>query len=378
MRARTLTWGGDSWRGADAAAERTDLVLWFASQDIARDERLYDELRSAYPAALIAGCSAGAQIEGEELSEGGAVAAALTFDHARVKGVELPVEADVAGCAQAVAKALTADDLKWVFVLSDGLDVDGDSLVKALVAALPPHVVLTGGMAGGRSRLDGAHAALNGPLRGGHVAAVGFYGESLKIGWGSEGGWDGFGPARSITRSDGKTLYELDGKPALDLYKTYLGEAAAQLPSSASMFPLMIRPEAGSDFAVMRAVMGVDEDAKSLSFAGEIPEGWSAQLTHGGLDRLIDGAAKAAQDAMRIIGSDGAVHDALALVVSCMGRKRVMGQRVADEVEAMGDVWRGTPVVGFYSFGEICPHGLTGRSTLHNQTVTVTVLREAA
>ena len=73
------------------------------------------------------------------------------------------------------------------------------------------------------------------------MVAVGLYGEHVKLGHGSKGGWDTFGPERIVTKSDGNVLYELDDKPALALYKEYLGDRAAGLPGSALLFPLALR-----------------------------------------------------------------------------------------------------------------------------------------
>ncbi len=379
MQAATLVWRpGEGWTGHDPDGE-ADLVLWFASPELSPDASLFAELRHRFPKALIAGCSAGAEICAGEYLDDSAVAAAVSFDKARVKGVEREsAGSDHAETGRELAQALAADDLRCVFVLADGIGVDGDALVEGLTGALPPTVVVTGGLSASRDRQSSPFAALDGALQPGRIVCLGFYGESLRIGWGSEGGWAGFGPARSVTRSAGRVLFELDGRPALDLYKDYLGEAAQRLPQSASMFPLLLGPAAGGDFSMVRRVMSVDEAERSLTFAGAIPRGWSAQLTHGGLDGLIDGAGNAAREAIDGAGAEASGSDALGLIVSCVGRKRILGQRVADEIEAMGEVFGSTPIIGFYSFGEICPHGVTGRSTLHNQTMTLTVLREAA
>jgi hypothetical protein len=106
-----------------------------------------------------------------------------------------------------------------------------------------------------------------------------------------------------------------------------------------------------------------------------VPEGWSAELMRGAPDHLVEGALRAARQAGAHGCGDGS---SLALVVSCIGRKLMMGQRISDEVEVIRDEWGPIPTIGFYSYGEICPHGVTGTCTLHNQTMTVTVFSEAA
>lgn len=215
--------------------------------------------------------------------------------------------------------------------------------------------------------------------RSGQVAAVGFYGGAVRIGHGSAGGWDEFGPRRRVTRSTGNVLYELDGEPALDLYERYLGEEDARgLPGTALLFPLLIRDPAEPDQDVVRTVLAIDRQARSMTFAGDIPEGWTAQLMRGSFDRLAAGAAEAARQARSGLGENGD-RSGVALLVSCIGRRLLMDQHILDEVEAAGaELGAKIPRVGFYSYGEISPHGRAGVCQLHNQTMTVTAITEAA
>jgi hypothetical protein len=67
----------------------------------------------------------------------------------------------------------------------------------------------------------------------------------------------------------------------------------------------------------------------------------------------------------------------LALLISCVGRKLVLRQRVEEEVEAVRDVvGRDAVMTGFYSYGEIAPFSASARCELHNQTMTITTLSE--
>jgi hypothetical protein len=173
----------------------------------------------------------------------------------------------------------------------------------------------------------------------------------------------------------GNVLYELDGKPALDLYKTYLGERAQGLPGTALLFPLSVRrDEPGAD-TLVRTILAIDEAKQSLTFAGDIPEGGVARLMRANTDKLVDSAGLAARTAAA--GAAG-VGDALIVSVSCVGRRLVLGERTDEEVETVQDSAPARSAhVGFYSYGEISP-ALPGRaSDLHNQTMTVTVFSEA-
>jgi hypothetical protein len=361
----------------ESSVEQPQIVLWFGSPEVAADSNSYESLRRMFPDAVIAGCSTGGEILNDEVLDNSAVAAAVRFDKAEVRAVRenvVPGE-DAKLLGRRIAQALATPDLRAVYILSDGLQVNGAALLDGLLPVLPEHVVVTGGLAGDGPNFVMTRVGLDEAPIEGVVAAIGIYGQSLRVGWGSAGGWDSFGPQRQITRSAGNVLYELDGAPVLELYKRYLGEAAAQLPGSALLFPLVIRPEPDSPYDIVRTIVGVNEEEQSLIFAGDIPEGWSAQLIRGVADNLVDGAIRAARQA----GMDAAGnHDTLALLVSCIGRKLMMGQRISDEVEAVRDEWGPVPTIGFYSYGEICPHGFTGRCTLHNQTMTITLLRESA
>jgi hypothetical protein len=273
---------------------------------------------------------------------------------------------------------LAAPDLAGIFVLSDGLNVNGSELVAGITGAVGKGVSVTGGLAGDgadfRETLVGADCA---PCK--HVVgAVGFYGPAIRIGHGSAGGWDEFGPRRQITRSRGNVLFEFDDEPALDLYERYLGEEEAQgLPGSGLLFPLRIFDPERPDHDIVRTILAVDREARSMTFAGDVPEGWTAQLMRGNFDRLAAGAALAARQAVDGVGENRS-GDQVAILVSCIGRRLLMGQHTADELEAArAEFGPRISQLGFYSYGEISPHRVSGVCELHNQTMTVTTIAEA-
>jgi hypothetical protein len=275
---------------------------------------------------------------------------------------------------EALARALHQPGLTHVLVLSDGLKVNGTELVRGLRGGLPATVVVTGGLAGDGADFRQTLVCGNDVPAEGLVAAVGFYGERLRIGYGSLGGWDAFGPERLITRSRSNVLYELDGRSALALYKEYLGEHAAGLPATALRFPLALRGEQAGH-GVVRTVLGIDEDEQSMTFAGDMPQGTYARLMKANFDRLIDGAAGAARAGLERLGS---FEPELAVLISCVGRKLVLKQRVEEEVEGVREVLGPRPALtGFYSYGEICPHGAVTSCELHNQTMTITAFCES-
>jgi hypothetical protein len=260
-----------------------------------------------------------------------------------------------------------------VFVLSDGIMVNGSSLAEGLTAGTGGSVVITGGLAGDGSRFERTWVLVDGRPQASYVTAIGLYGTALELGYGSHGGWTVMGPERVITRSEGNVLLELDGHPALELYKSYLGDRAAGLPATALLFPLALRVGGAVDRELVRTILGVDESRQSMTFAGDVPQGSTAQLMRGTTERLVDAAQVAAASA-RLPGD----QPSLAIAVSCVGRRLYLGQRVEDELEAVtSGLGSGCDLVGFYSYGELSPVS-AGTCDLHNQTMTITVFRERA
>ena len=381
MRTHELSWSAThGWRVAGADFAGADLVLYFGLRPALADGARYRELRAMFAKAHVVGCSTGGQIRNNDVDDDIA-AVALQFDRTRLRLAceAVPAPGHSRSCGEAIGRALAADDLAGIFVLSDGLNVNGSELVAGVTGMIGAKIPLTGGLAGDSALFEETLVGADCPPQSGRVAAIGFYGTAIRIGHGSAGGWDEFGPRRRITRSTGNVLYELDGKPALDLYERYLGEEDARgLPGTALLFPLLIRDPVQPDQDVVRTVLSIDRTARSMTFAGDVPEGWVAQLMRGNFDRLAAGAAVAARQARSGLGS-ACDQNGLAVLVSCIGRRLLMGQRIMDEVEAAGaELGSKIPRLGFYSYGEISPHGAAGVCQLHNQTMTVTAFTEAA
>jgi len=372
----------EGWRHHETAlaGDRAGLVLVFGASALLRDEALFRDIRTRYPHALVLGCSTAGEICATRVRDGSLSVTAVSFEHTRLDFAETRIDADGSRAAgERLARQLDQPGLAHVLVLSDGLQVNGTELVIGLRENLPPGVAVTGGLAGDGDRFSQTLVCVQGACEEGRIVAVGFYGDRLKIGYGSLGGWDSFGPERLITRSSGNVLYELDGQSALGLYKRYLGEHAAGLPSTGLLFPLALRSGAGQGGSgqgdgLVRTILAIDEQAQSMTFAGDMPEGSHAQLMKANFDRLVGGAVAAATTSSLLLGY--AVPQ-LAILISCVGRKLVLKQRVEEEVEGVRNVFgAGTALAGFYSYGEIAPHLPLGRCELHNQTMTITAFAE--
>lgn len=351
-----------------------NIVFGFGDIDIIKDSSILRSLNADYPSAEILMCSTAGEIMDIQVNENSLSLVAIQFEKTNIQTASVQIS-DFENSFQAgydLASRLPHENLNSVLLISDGHSVNGSELILAMNEFLPPGTIITGGMAGDGSRFQTTLVGLNEVPTEGRVAIVGFYGDYIHVRSGSVGGWDTFGVERLITRSDKNILYELDGKPALDVYKLYLGEYATELPLSGLFFPLAIRI-AGSQFPLVRTILGINEENKSLTFAGNMPEGAYAQLMKANHDRLIDGAGSAAEESL----AEDLKAPQLALLISCVGRKLVLGQRIEEEVEIVRSVFgESTILAGFYSYGEFAPAATATNSELHNQTMTITTISE--
>lgn len=384
MKVELQQWLSDSGWVTNPTLTDANLVIYFAGKGLLESGERFEEIKSAYPFAEIVGCTTGGEIFNQDVYDDSISLSAIKFDKTKIKTASVKINRTIESFVKGeeIAHLLNAPDLINIFLLSDGIVVNGSEIVNGIYSVLNKNIILTGGLAGDMADFEKTLVGANKNPESNTIVAVGFYGDALKVGYGCVGGWDPFGPKRVITKSIGNVLYELDGKPALDLYKQYLGpEEAAKLPGSGLLFPLNIRPAHEAEESTVRTVKSIDENTKSLSFTGDIPQGYIAQLMHGDFNHLIDGAAEAAISSKNLINGEmtKSFHPekSLALLVSCIGRKLLLGQQISDEVEAVSEAMQNKiSMVGFYSYGEICHQEFSNKCGLHNQTMTITVITE--
>jgi len=353
-----------------------DLILLFISPSFDNVSSLIS-LRKQYPESIITGCSTSGEIEDINVHDNSIVATGISFEKSRVEYNEVYIQNSEKSkqAGTELVEKFDKEGLKHLFVLSDGLNVNGTELVNGLRHQSDQQYSITGGLAGDGSDFNKTFVITNDvEARTNMITGIGFYGEDLKVGYGSLGGWDSFGVDRVVTKSKGNVLLEIDGEPVLDLYKNFLGEQAKNLPASGLLFPLSMRVKP-SDKPVVRTILAMDEKDKSLTFAGDIPEGSYVRLMKANIDRLINGAEGAAEVSIESIGN---THTDLAILISCVGRRLVLKQLVEEEVEAVRDVvGEDSVITGFYSYGEIAPFISGTKCELHNQTMTITTFSES-
>lgn len=350
-----------------------NLFLLFVSPEFNYTKQVLSNISKSFPNATVIGCSTAGEISDVVVNDKSISLTVIQFEKTEIKKVTYLLDniecSNKAGVE--IANALNKKDLQHVLVLSDGLNVNGADFVNSLRSNLPK-VGITGGLAADGTSFNKTFVINDNEIVDKTIVAIGFYGDSLKVGYSSKGGWDSFGIERLVTKSKKNVLYELDGKPALKLYKSFLGEQANNLPSSGLLFPLSLRINENTT-PVVRTILGVNENEQSLTFAGNIPENSYVRLMKANIDRLISGAEDSAISANKAMQTTSE----LAILISCVGRRLVLKQLVEEEIEVVREVIGESPIItGFYSYGEIAPFDAFKPCELHNQTMTITTFSE--
>lgn len=357
----------------------SQIILLFSSGDILENSTVVGLIRKEMPDARLIGCSTSGEI-GDSVEENSVSVLGIHFDRTQFQFTAVPLARSEQSydAGFKMAKNLLKDDLKAIFVLTPGLNINGSEVTKGMKDALPPHIFVSGGLAGDGVVFKKTYVVLDDGVSDAQAVAFGLYGDHISVQNASSGGWKPFGPLRRVTKSDQNILYELDGKPALALYKEYLGDKVADLPGSGLLYPFAImegKDNGDDQKGLIRTILGVDEATNSLTLAGNMEIGSIVSLMHAGTDELADGARSAAA---RVLDNKAPDANSAAICVSCVGRKIVMGEDTEEELDAIREHFKGTALAGFYSYGEICHHEDTNQPELHNQTMTITYITENA
>ena len=361
----------------EARAINPSIIFLFATPSLFQDENFIQEIKTGTAGTKIVGCSTAGEISSAGVLQDSFSLLAIAFETTEVRTVKFKLAAteDSYFAGEGLGESLKGPKLKAVFVLGPGTNVNGTSILEGLIARLGKNIMISGGLAADKTNFCKTFTLCDGSVFDDHAVAVGLYGDDVSISCGSEGGWRPFGPARRVTKAVNNILYELDNKPALQLYKQYLGDKARFLPASGLSYPFAILRADRTTSGVIRSALAIDHEKESLIMAGNIEQGCQVCLMHADTGALTQGAAQAAAEALRT--HEGPEENGCALIASCVGRLVVYGIDVDDEVEAVVDSFLpGTPLAGFYAYGEICSYTTTGRAELHNQTMTITYITE--
>jgi len=357
--------------------KKVQFVLGFGTKDLLLDDTFYNGLYQQYPDSAIVLCSTAGEIYDQQVADNSVSVTAIEFEKTIIKTMSVNIDDFNNNSYEAgfslVKQLEITDDLCYIMILSDGGKVNGSELVNGINAFIQYKVPVTGGLAGDGVKFNSTVVGLNKVPVQGEIVAVAFYSRHLKISHGSMGGWEMFGPERIVTSSKANELFEINNENALEVYKKYLGPYADELPGSALLFPLSVKFSATSD-PVVRTILSINNETNSMVFAGDVPEGSLVRFMKANFDKLIDAASVAAK---QTLNAQLETDPALAVLISCVGRKIILDTRIEEEVEAIHQIFgKNTLLTGFYSYGEISPFSPNTKCELHNQTMTITTFDE--
>jgi hypothetical protein len=361
---------------AKITAVKPNFVLLFGTYAHFESTGLAVKVSHMFPEALVIGCSTAGEISNDGVSDDTMVVTGCRFDHPDFKPVwaEFSDMEHTIDAGRGLANKLEHKNLSAVFLLGRGLDINGSALIEGLREVLGSKVTITGGLAGDGGRFQKTYTLLNGTVSSSRIVGFGIYGDSVKVAFGSMGGWEPFGPVRRVTKAKQNILFELDGEPALDIYKKYLGDKAKELPASGLLYPFAILKDNQDTSGIIRTILAVDENERSLTFAGDIPVNGLVRLMHASNQSLVKGAKDAAVATYKSVENQD--EEGFGVLISCVGRKLIMGNEIEDELDAVRDTFGESTIAGFYSYGEICAQTGFSECKLHNQTMTITYFSE--
>ncbi len=362
------------WKFIESQSLVKPLVFIFGDRFLLESDTIYDEIRELYPDGELVFGSTSGEIMGTHVYDGTLTLTAIEFERTTFQIVTENIAdfVDIEKMGKSISSKFDNEKLRHIFIVSDGSFVNGSGLIEGMESENDFKASITGGLCGDGARFEKTLTSYNENPKQGEVVAIGFYGESLEVSYANYGGWTPFGPERTITKSVGNILYEIDGQPALDLYKTYLGDKADQLPQAALLYPLTVQ-QSENEEPLVRTILNIDEESNSMILAGDVPVNSKVQLMMCTMDDIAEGASNAAEQAMQHRENS----PELAILVSCVGRKLVLAGRTEEEIEEVMDVVGGNAkITGFYSYGEMAPFAGKNECQLHNQTMTLTLMSE--
>ncbi len=374
LRINQYTLNNGEWKSPLSHENHPQLALLFGSRKtLETNVGALTAFQATYPKAAVISISGAGNILSDSILDDNIVANSLAFEHTKIELSHTQfagkTEEEV---ADYLIQSIPNEGLKNLLLFScSGINLE--RVIQRLNQTLKNSIPISGGAAGDDLQFQKTIIGIGDNLAYDRIVLIGLYGDKIQAKYGLHSGMDTFGPRRKITKCLGNIIFEIDHRPALDLYKDYLGDKASQLPASALHFPLNISSKS-LDKPIVRSVQTVDEKAGSLVLFGQVEEGMTVQLMKTYQDNVISGGAESAKLAANAID-----NQSFAIVVSCVGRRIILGPLTEEELtEAHEVLGPNTKMSGFYSYSELSPCNESGQCLLHNQTITITTLFEAA
>lgn len=381
--------------GADAASAFTtltqglgghsaSLVVVFASTE-QNFEGLMKQASAAFPSAKVIGCTTAGEFVGGAEGKGHFVAWALGGDDVTVTaGLGTGLKADP---EQALTDAIVmpGDDAerphKTAILLLDPLSGNGEEASLLATTLLGPTVKLAGGAAGDDLAFKRAVVGFGTRVTT-DAAVVAVLSSRKPLGIGVKHGHKPLSKKPlTVTKASGATVHEIDGRPALAVWKEEVRDAAKGLgvdveamPTS-ELGPHFLRYEAGliagANEYKIRAPLSADAQG-AISFACGLPEGAVIRITSSVEGDQISAAKEAATRAKKGLGANKVAG---ALVFDCICRNLILGPQFSSAVKEISSALDGAPLAGFETYGEIAME-LGQSSGFHNTTTVVLAFPE--
>lgn len=361
----------------DELGAAPDLVILFAAARYAV-QALLDGIYSRLPETCqLVGCSSYAQINSEEGLVDSVTALGLRLGglSAHTALVEDAVT-DCRAAGQALGQKLLAAAPSLVIVLPDGLHVNSTRLLLGMQDILGRSCPIIGGEASDSGDFTRTYQFIGRRVLSGGAVAVALRGPLL-LQTAARSGWVPVGKTHVVTRVErGNIILTIDDRPALELYKQYLGPRALEMPAISPDFPIGLVSDTATgqkvpdgEILLLRAINGMDEARQAIILSGECPEGAEIRMTRAGKQDVIGGADQAGRQALSALS-----EPSLAFIFDCMARKVVLGARYKEELHAtFSALGPRVPKIGFYCFGELSP--VQGVTMHHHETFTMALVK---
>lgn len=337
------------------------LVQIFSSiNDSAVLKNIAAKIKELLPSASILGVTTAGEIVEAKMQEGGIVISFSLFEKTLIKS-KLYENCGEKECAKKIVDEFVFDNTKALIIFSDGLNSNGEELIKE-IANLKPELIVAGGRAGDDFRFLKTFVFDESMVFENGFAIASLSGDELIVNNSYLLNWLTIGEEMTITKAKKNRVFTVDNMPIIQLYKKYLGvDVADSLPASGMEFPLILR---NGDAFVARAPIAKMEDS-SLVFAGNLNEGEKVKFGFANIDFI---KAKSFDSYENF--KDTPIESMF--IYSCVARKSFLEEDLEYELSVLNSI---APTVGFFTYGEFFHSFRT--SELLNITTTVLTLSES-
>ncbi len=267
-------------------------------------------------------------------------------------------------------------------IANSGVTLDGEPFVEGIIegfgkspSANDKEVTIFGGKAADDLALESTFVFTNGKSSDSAIVSFIIDEDKIEVKGIATCGWQAIGTTKTVTKSEGNTVYTIDDKPALDMLMNYLGVEIKQEDSkdivtflSSWYYPLQVERE--NVDPVIRTAMFANQEERSLICSGKVPQGAKIKFS---LPPDFDSIDKVVEDCKGIKENAQQTADAL-IMFSCVSRYLSFGMVMKEELEQVQKIWE-APMAGFFSYGEY-GKSKTGRYDYHNNTCCLVVLKE--